>query len=228
WLLDADLAAAFDRIDHDHLLAMLGDFPAREAIRGWLKAGVIEHGKGFAPTEEGTPQGGVISPLLLNVALHGMEQAAGIRYRRKGSSQSLKTGIDCPVLVRYADDFLVMCHTREQAQEVKDRLVQWLEPRGLCFNDEKTKIVKLSEGADFLGFNIRRYPNGKLLIKPSKAAVKRIGNRLAAQVKALQGANAAAVINKLNPVIRGWAAYYRTVVSKEVFSSLDHYVWQLT
>ena len=83
WVLDADLAAAFDRIDHAHLLAALGGFPARELIEGWLKAGVIENGR-FAPTEEGTPQGGVVSPLLLNVALHGMEEAAGVRYHQVG------------------------------------------------------------------------------------------------------------------------------------------------
>ena len=85
WALDADLAAAFDRIDHDHLLAALGSFPAREMIRDWLKAGVFEAGKGFAPTEEGTPQGGVISPVLLNVALHGLEEAAGVRYVTSGT-----------------------------------------------------------------------------------------------------------------------------------------------
>jgi RNA-directed DNA polymerase len=85
WALDADLAAAFDKIDHNHLLAEIGPFPAREMIRDWLKAGVFEPGKGFAPTEEGTPQGGVISPLLLNVALHGLEEAAGVRYASPGS-----------------------------------------------------------------------------------------------------------------------------------------------
>ncbi|MGI8592710.1 MAG: group II intron reverse transcriptase/maturase [Nakamurella sp.] len=228
WLLDADLAAAFDRIDHDHLLAMLAGFPAKDAIRGWLKAGVIEHGKGFAPTEEGTPQGGVISPMLLNVALHGMEQAAGIRYRRKGRFNELKTDVECPVLVRYADDFLVMCHTREQAQDVKDRLAQWLEPRGLRFNDEKTKIVKLSTGADFLGFNIRRCPNGKLLIKPSKTAIKRARGTLSAKARSQRGANASALNRAFNSFIRGWAAYYRTVVSSEVFQSLDAHVWRLT
>jgi RNA-directed DNA polymerase len=100
--------------------------------------------------------------------------------------------------------------------------------QGLTFNEDKTRIVGLEEGFDFLGFNIRRYRNGKLLIKPSKAAVQRLRHRLAAEVKALHGANAEAVINKLNPVIRGWAAYYRTVVSKEIFSALDHYVWVLT
>src|SRR6266487_3541594 len=91
-------------------------------------------------------------------------------------------------------------------------------PGGLAFNEDKTRIVRLEDGFDFLGFSIRRYRNGKLLIKPSKAAVQRIRSRLAAEVRALHGANAEAVINALNPVIRGWAAYYRTVVSKEIFS----------
>jgi RNA-directed DNA polymerase len=102
WILDSDLASAFDRIDHDHLLSMIGGFPARGAIADWLKAGVFEPGKGFAPTEEGTPQGGVISPLLLNVALHGLEEAAGVRYYSSGSRAGQpKPG--SPVVVRYAD-----------------------------------------------------------------------------------------------------------------------------
>src|SRR5918912_2331328 len=84
WALDADLAAAFDKIDHNRLIEALGSFPARDMIRDWLTAGVFEAGKGFAPTEEGTPQGGVISPLLLNVALHGLEDAAGVRYVASG------------------------------------------------------------------------------------------------------------------------------------------------
>jgi RNA-directed DNA polymerase len=228
WLLDADLAAAFDRIDHERLLAELGGFPARGLIRDWLKAGVIEQGR-FTPTGEGTPQGGVISPLLLNVALHGMELAAGCRYRHDAAAASGGLTVPgSPVLVRYCDDFLVMCHSRQQAEEVQDRLEQWLQPRGLRFNQEKTRIVPLTRGVDFLGFNIRRYPCGKLLIKPSKAAIKRLMARLAATVKAQRGANASAVIRALNPVIRGWAAYYRTVVSSEAFGKLDSYVWRLT
>ena len=227
WVLDADLAAAFDNIDHRHLLAMLGDFPARGMIRDWLKAGVLERGQGFTPTEQGTPQGGVISPLLLNVALHGMEHAAGTRYRHDAATGGIKTAADAPVLVRYADDLLALCHTREQAQEVKDRLAQWLEPRGLRFNEEKTRIVALSQGVDFLGFNIRRYPRGKLLIKPSKAAIKRARQRLSDTMRRQRGANASAVNRALNPFIRGWAAYYRTVVSSEVFQSLDAHVWRL-
>ena len=155
WALDADLAAAFDRIDHDHLLAQLGSFPARDLIRDWLKAGVFEAGKGFAPTGEGTPQGGVISPCLLNVALHGMEHAAGVRYRRRQPRRNASRG--SPVLVRYADDLVALCHSREQAEQVKARLAAWLEPSGLAFNEDKTRIVHLEDGFDFLGFNIRRY-----------------------------------------------------------------------
>jgi RNA-directed DNA polymerase len=102
WALDADLASAFDRIDHDWLLAAIGPFPAREMIRGWGNAGVVEPGKGFAPTEEGTPQGGVISPLLLNVALHGLEEAAGVRYASPGTGSG-ETKPGSPVVIRYAD-----------------------------------------------------------------------------------------------------------------------------
>jgi RNA-directed DNA polymerase len=227
WALDADLAAAFDRIDHDCLLAAIGSFPARDMIRGWLKAGVFEAGKGFAPTVAGTPQGGVISPCLLNVALHGLEGAAGVRYRAPGAEAG-KTKAGSPVAVRYADDMVVLCHSQQQAEHVKAQLAKWRQPRGLAFNEDKTKIVHLSEGFDFLGFNIRRYPNRKLLIKPSQAAIRRVRERLASELRTLRGGNATAVIAALNPVIRGWAAYYRGVVSSGVFSSLDDYLWKLT
>ena len=202
WALDADLAAAFDRIDHDHLLAQLGSFPARDMIRDWLKAGVFEAGKGFAPTGEGTPQGGVISPCLLNVALHGLEEAAGVRYRTSGTRAGDPVP-GSPVAIRYADDVVVLCHSQEQAAQVKARLAQWLAPRGLAFNEDKTKIVRLDEGFDFLGFNVRRYPNRKLLIKPSTEAVRRVRERLAAEMRILRGGNAMAVIATLSPVIRG-------------------------
>jgi len=225
WALDADLAAAFDRIDHAHLLAQLGSFPARGMIAAWLRAGVIDQGR-FAPTEEGSPQGGVISPLLMNVALHGMEQAAGVRYIATGSNAgTARPG--SPVLIRYADDLLALCHSREQAEQVKARLEEWLRPRGLVFNEDKTRIVHLNDGVDFLGFNIRRY-RSKLLIKPSKAAVKRIRARLAAELRALRGHNAQMVLIRLNPIIRGWSAYYRHCVSARVFNALDNYVWKLT
>ena len=224
WVLDADLAAAFDRIDHDHLMCQLGLFPARDMVRRWLRAGVVEK-DWFTPTEEGTPQGGVISPVLLNVALHGMEQAAGVRYRHTGKHPGA-TADGCPVVIRYADDLVALCHTRDQAEQVKARLAAWLTPRGLTLNEGKTRITTLADGFDFLGFNVRHYRD-KLLIKPSTAAVQRLRTRLSAEMKALRGANAAAVIARLNPIIRGWAAYYRSVVSSRAFAALDTHMWRL-
>lgn len=224
WVLDADLTAAFDRIDHDRLLDHLHGFPARERVARWLMAGVIED-RQYAPTAEGTPQGGVISPLLMNIALHGMETAAGVRYKPWRSTRGWSMP-GTPVLIRYADDLVALCHSRHQAEQVKERLAAWLAPRGLSFNEDKTRIVHLSEGFEFLGFNVRHYRiPGKLLIKPSKAAVKRFRDRLRAEVRNLHGANALAVISRLNPILRGWAGYYRTVVSKKVFGDIDFTLW---
>jgi len=119
-----------------------------------------------------------------------------------------------------------LCHSRDEAEQVKARLAEWLAPKGLVFNEDKTRIVCIAEGFDFLGFTVRRQ-SGKLLIKPSKAALRRIRERLRTEMRALRGANALAVLKKLNPIIRGWAAYYRTVVSSKIFQGLDAYVWKL-
>src|SRR3954469_23133405 len=224
WVLDADLTAAFDRIDHDHLLATIGPFPGRGMIRDWLKAGVFEPGKGFAPTDAGTPQGGVISPLLLNVALHGLEEAAGVRHERY-DPQRTKRG--SPSLIRYADDMVALCYSKQQAEQVKARLAAWLAPRGLTFNEDKTRVVHLDDGFDFLGFTARRR-NGKLLMKPSKAAVKRVRQRLSAEFRALRGTNPATVLAKINPIVWGWANYYRGAASSIVFAALDVHLWRLT
>ena len=203
-----------------------GGFPATDVIERWLKAGVVEQGW-FTPTDEGTPQGGVISPVLLNVALHGMEQAAESVTTRGRTATPGPAVPGSPVLIRYADDLLALCHSREQAEQVKARLAVWLEPRGLAFNEDKTRVVALDEGCDFLGFTIRRY-DGKLLIKPSKAALVRLRKRLSAEMRALRGLNAEAVLTRLNPIIRGWSAYYRHVVSSREFNSLDDHMWKLT
>ncbi len=168
----------------------------------------------------------MISPCLLNVVLHGMEDAAGVCYRRSGTDAA-HTAAGSPVLVRYADDLVVLCHSRHQAEQAKARLAAWLAPRGLAFNEDKTRIVTLEEGFDFLGFTVRRY-RGKLLIKPAKAAVRRIRERLRTEMRSLRGTNAQAVIARLNPVVRGWSAYYRTAVSSQTFTALDHYLWKLT
>jgi RNA-directed DNA polymerase len=225
WALDADLTAAFDKIDHNHLLTMLDGFPGKGMIRAWLEAGVVEKGQ-FTSTEDGVPQGGVISPLLLNVALHGLEEAAGVRYYQTGNYAG-QTKPGSPTLVRYADDMLALCHSREQVEQVKARLAEWLAARGLAFNEDKTRIVHLDDGLDFLGFSIRRY-SGKLLIKPSAAAVRRVRQRLRAEMRSLRGSNAAGVLRAINPIVRGWAAYYRGAVSTRVFSTLDAYMWRLT
>jgi RNA-directed DNA polymerase len=226
WILDADLSAAFDKISHSFLLEQLGAFPARDMIAGWLKAGVFEAGKGFAPTGEGTPQGGIISPCLLNVALHGLEEAAGVRYR--GGEHADHARNRSPVLVRYADDFVACCFTEQQANGIRERLEEWLAGRGLSINQDKTRVVHLTQGFDFLGWTFRRYPSGKLLIKPSKAAIRTHRQRLAAEMRRLRGSNAAAVIAALTPLIRGWAAYHRGMVSSEVFNALGTYMWKLT
>jgi RNA-directed DNA polymerase len=225
WVLDADLQGAFDHIDHGFVLGQLGAFPGRGMIRSWLEAGVMDDGR-FAPTEEGAPQGGVISPLILNIALQGMETAAGVRYYKR-SRGGIETAPNSPVLVRYADDLLAFCHSREHAEQVKQQLAEWLRPRGLAFNEAKTQIVHVNQGCDFLGFNVRRYHDRLPLIKPSDDAVRRIRLRLRTEMRSLLGSNAGSVMRKLTPIIRGWAAYYRIGVSSEVFSALDDYMWKL-
>ena len=215
---------AFDHIDHDFVAGQLGAFPARGTIGAWLTAGVMEDGR-FAPTEQGAPQGGVISPLIMNIALHGMETAAGVRYFKR-SRGGIETAPDAPVLVRYADDLLAFCHSREHAEQVRQQLAEWLRPRGLAFNEAKTQIVHVDQGCDFLGFSIRRYHGRLPLTKPSSDAVKRIRLRLRTEMRALLGSNAAAVMRTLTPIIRGWA-YYRIGVSSQVFAELDDYMWKL-
>ena len=188
-MLDADLAAAFDRIDHSHLLAAqiggsrLGNSSSGGSEQVWSRKVVLRS------TEEGTPQGGVISPLLLNVALHGMEDAAGVRYQTLGVERRVDdAGQPRDGALRRRPGGTV--RQPRTGREVKARLAAWLAPRGLAFNEDKTRIVHLDDGFDFLGFNVRRY-RGKLLIKPSKAALRRHRERLAAEMKALRGANAA-------------------------------------
>jgi len=223
WVLDADLKAAFDKIDHNFLLEAVGTFPAREQIRGWLQAGVVDRGR-YSPTEQGTPQGGVISPLLLNIALQGMEKAAGVAYDHHGR---VKPG--CPTVITYADDFVALCHSREQAETVRTKLGAWLAARGLTLNQEKTRIRHIDDGLDFLSFTIRRYraqTGTKVLAKPSTNALKKIRRRNALELRALRGATPAEVIGTMNPTIRGQANYYRPGVSKKAYKALDDHLWQ--
>lgn len=130
-----------------------------------------------------------------------------------------------PRTIRYADDFVVFCRTEEDAWNVKKRLTGWLEPKGLTFNEDKTEVVHLGDGFDFLGINVRKC-SGKTLIKPGKEAVKRITERVREAARPLCQAPTEELVKHLNPVIKGWSAYYRGAVSWEIFSSLEHYVWK--
>jgi RNA-directed DNA polymerase len=199
--------------------------PRHGSTARWCGSGERDEEEYAQARDRGTPQGSAFSPLLLNVALRGMEHAAGVRYQTSG----LQAGVmapGSPTVVRYADDLIALCHSKHEAEQVKARLAERLAPRGLVFNEDKTHVVTLAEGFDFLGFTVRRQ-SGKLLIKPSEAALRRIRERLRTEMRALRGANAFAVVKRLNPIIRGWAAYYRTVVSSKIFQALDAYVWKL-
>ena len=224
WILDADIKGAFDFISHDYLCQAIGPVPGRELIKQWLKAGYIEQEE-FHATEQGTPQGGVISPLLLNIALHGMEQAIDVTYNSQGQISGKRA------VVRYADDFVCFCETKEDAEQVQETLTAWLKERGLTLSAEKTRIVHLLEGFNFLGFNIRHYrtpkttkTGWKLLIKPSKEAVQDLRKKLKERWKKVQGTNVQVVLKELNPIIRGWANYFRIAVAKELFGKLDSWM----
>jgi RNA-directed DNA polymerase len=225
WVLDADIRGAFDHISHEYLLKAIGPVPGKELIKQWLKAGYVEQ-EVFHAMEQGTPQGGVVSPLLANIALHGMEEAIGVKYDYRGQL------IGKRAVVRYADDFVCFCETREDAERVQGILTEWLKERGLTLSEEKTRIVHLTEGFDFLGFNIRHYPapktsrtGWKLLIKPSKESVQEMRTKLKILWEKSNGMNVQTVLGKLNPVIRGWTNYFRTAVAKEIFSGLDRWMF---
>ena len=152
WVVDADSKGCFDQVSHASLLEAIGSVPAKELIKQWLKAGEVDQGV-FQETPSGTGQGAVISPLLANVAVHGVEEALSIRRRKAG-------GLTGPrALVRYADDFCVFCETKADAQAVIETLTTWLATRGLTLSPEKTRLVHLEAGFDFLGLTIRQYPS---------------------------------------------------------------------
>jgi RNA-directed DNA polymerase len=226
WVVDADIEGAFDHIDHEYLLDTIGQAPGRELICQWLKAGYVDRGI-FHPTDAGTPQGGVISPLLANIALHGLEVAMGVAHNNRGEICSKRA------VVRYADDFVVFCESREDAEAAIEDLNVWLAERGLKLSREKTRVVHLTEGFDFLGFNVRHYPapttsrtGYKLLIKPSRASLRRIRTELRREWRGLQGYPVTVVVRRLNPIIRGWANYFRVGVASEAFRSLDDWMWR--
>jgi RNA-directed DNA polymerase len=238
FVLDADLEKCFDRIDQSALLAKLQTFPTlRRQVQAWLSAGVMERGALF-PTEEGVPQGGCCSPLLANIALHGMEAVV---------SQVSKTAR----LIHYCDDFVVLHEDITVVQACQQALQQWLGGMGLTLKPSKTRIAHTLNpyegrmGFDFLGRQIRQFHVGKYqcgkagtrgkhpqplgfktLIKPSPAKLKQQSDALGCIIKTHRAAPQAALIRQLNPRIRGWANYYASVVSKACFEKLDHLIFQ--
>ena len=224
WVVDADIRGAFDNVCSKFLERAIGSFPGKELIKQWLKAGYMEE-RITHETTAGVPQGGVISPLLFNIALHGAESALGIKYDNWGRNQSKRA------IVRYADDMVAFCESKKDAEEIVQVLKDWLKERGLELSSEKTKIRHLSDGFDFLGFNVRQYRSQntrtgwKLLIKPSKESTQNLRDKLRKTWFSLKGQNVSATVGKLNPVIRGWANYYRVAVAYKTFSQLDNWMF---
>jgi RNA-directed DNA polymerase len=249
YILDADISKCFDQINHDYLLSKI-DCPSiiKAQIKQWLKAGVMDNGL-FEATEAGTPQGGVISPLLANIALDGM-----IRLIENLFPKGTNGNKNYAKVIRYADDFVVISPQVEVIQQCQIDLEEWLKPIGLELKPAKTRIChtlreiqvkgnKVKPGFDFLGWNFRQYPVGKhhssktgsrnqkllgfnTLIKPSKKSIKAHADQVKKVIKSHKTAPQTALIRNLNPVIRGWCNYHSRVVSKKTFSSLDHMTWQ--
>jgi RNA-directed DNA polymerase len=256
FVLDADISKCFDKINHKALLDKVNTFPTlHRQLKAWLKAGVVEDFQ-FHPTEEGTPQGGCISPLLANIALHGMEERL-LQYVETVQLKSLNGGSlskaqrrKTLAVIRYADDFVVMHRELSVVEECQKILNKWLVEMGLELKPSQTRLVhtleKLNEsepGFDFLGFNIRQFPMGKhhsgktggkvsrllgfkTIIRPSRDSIKAHWNALTEIVDSCIVARQSELIQKLNPVIRGWTNYFSTVNSKKTYNDLDNLLWQ--
>ncbi|MNF26861.1 Group II intron-encoded protein LtrA [compost metagenome] len=216
WVLEADILGCFDHINHDWLIA---NVPTDKAVlRKWLKAGVVHKGQ-LQATDAGTPQGGIISPTLANMVLDGLEsqlkQHLGVTRAKK-----LKVNV-----VRYADDFVITGDSPELLEsEVKPWVEQFLAVRGLRLSPEKTQIVHIDQGFDFLGWNFRKY-NGKLLIKPSKKNVKAFYRKVKEVIDTHKTVRQEDLIRLLNPMLRGWALYHQPVVAKQAYSRMDYRVF---
>jgi RNA-directed DNA polymerase len=197
----------------------------KSVLKQFLKAGYIFNRQLF-PTDAGTPQGGIISPILANIALDGIEKILSEkypknRYERIAGKRTVKHKVN---FVRYADDFIVTAKTEEIAKEVKELIKDFLKDRGLELSDEKTLITHIDNGFDFLGWNFRKY-NGKLLVKPSKNSIDKFTMKTSDIIKDGKAWKQEVLINVLNPIITGWANYHQSVVSSEIFQKLDSRIW---
>ena len=214
WILEGDIRGCFDHLSHEWMVEHIPTDHGK--LRSWLRAGFMERGV-FHPTRAGTPQGGIISPTAANMALDGLQSF--LQRRFKGQSV---------YLVRYADDFIITATTKAVlADEVKPLVSEFLEERGLELAEDKTHIVHIDEGFDFLGFHFRKY-HGKLFIKPAKASIAAVKEKVQGILYDSGSPSQGLLIHQLNPVIRGWAHFYRHVVSKRIFVDVDHAIWRMT
>ena len=222
WILEGDIKGCFDHISHQWLLE---NIPMdTQILEKWLKCGYVETQKLF-PTDEGTPQGGTISPTLMNMTLDGLERLLHDRLPTRKKVNG-KTHCNKMNFVRYADDFIITGESPEFLREKVLPIVrEFLTERGLQLSEEKTVITHIGEGFDFLGKNIRKY-NGKLLIKPCKSAVKSFLGKVRDIIKSSKSIKQEILIRRLNPVIRGWVNNQRYVVSSKVFSTVDYEIYK--
>lgn len=222
WILEGDIKGCFDHISHEWLLE---NIPMdTQILEKWLKCGYVETRKLF-PTDEGAPQGGTISPTLMNMTLDGLERLLQERLPTRQKVNG-RTHFNKLNFVRYADDFII---TGESPEFLRDKVLpivkEFLTERGLQLSEEKTVITHIEDGFDFLGKNIRKY-NGKLLIKPSKTSVKSFLEKVRSIIKGNKSTKQETLIRKLNPVIRGWVNNQRYVVSSKVFSRVDYEIYK--
>lgn len=225
WILEADIEGCFDHIDHQWIV---NHIPLdRQIMETWLKSGFIDKGNLFS-TDEGTPQGGIISPTLANMTLDGLEKVIHDAVNIKAPYYGIPIwNIRKVHFVRYADDFVVIANSKELLEEVvKPEIIEFLATRGLKLSQQKTRITHINEGFDFLSQNIRKYNNGKVLTKPSKQSIKSIKAKVKEIISNNKACSADFLIFQLNPVIRGWGNYHRHICSKQTYAKIDHYIWQ--
>ena len=224
WILEADIKGCFDNISHEWLLK---NVPLdRKIVSEWLKAGVIYNEK-FTETVTGTPQGGIISPTLANLALDGLEKVLNQNFLHTQYSGSGEVKVKNPKVnfIRYADDFIITGNSKELLEEkVKPLVESFLRERGLELSPEKTRVTHINDGFDFLGWNFRKY-DSKLLIKPSKESIKSILGKVKEVFNSNKNTKTGNVIHLLNPIITGWANYHKGTVAKETFNYIDHQIW---
>ena len=225
-VFEGDFKACLDTLSHDFILKQLDGFPYIKVIERFLKAGYVDNGE-FFPTTQGTPQGGLLSPLLANIALHGLEDCLNISYYESQSK-------GYPVIstqgkyrvVRYADDFLIFATNEEDIKAVPNILQPYLDDRGLILAEDKTGFTTTYEGFDFLGFTVRQYD--KCIIKPSKDSMKKARARIKDVFEDTKGHNVGTLIDRLNPVIDGIVEFWKPMSSSKAFSSMDYYIWTKT